>query len=443
MLAFPLPIVLAIAFLPVFYIVWKSCSITWLVFQWVFLPLLTLALFFAGWLGFMWFMSRQNDPCEKVELDIDSYIVYKDAALKAEYSNKRIPIDALYEAYFVGKVDFKDDLLQALYKRQHYTNFPITETHIKFLLGKLIPEGLNHSRSQDKEQVTEHYDRGNDFYEWFLGPMMVYTSGIFHDDAQETLEQAQTNKLELICRKLQLRKGERLLDIGCGWGTLVRYAAEKFGADATGVTIAKEQVAFATEKIAKEGLSNSARLLKMDYRDIPADQKYHKISCVEMSEHVGVWKYSTFMNQVRDLLEDDGIFYLQIAGLRRAWQFEDLLWGIFMGTYVFPGADASTPLAFVIWQLEGAGFEVQSVDNVGIHYSATLCRWYNNWVKNEKAVVKKYGDVWFRKWRWFLAWAVVASEQGSATCWQIAAHKNTSTWDRKRLIAERKNIWAL
>ena len=195
----------------------------------------------------------------------------------------------------------------------------------------------------------------------------------------------------------------------------------------------------------KSQTENHCQILCCDYRDVPkltSNKVYNKITCVEMSEHVGVWKYNAFLKQVSEQLQDDGIFYLQIAGLRRAWQFEDLLWGVFMGTYVFPGADASCPLAWNIWQLEGAGFEVSSVDNIGIHYSATLKRWYDNWVKNEAAISKKYKPEMFRKWRWFLAWAVIASEQGSATCWQIVAHKNTCAWDRKRLIQERSKIWA-
>ena len=152
---------------------------------------------------------------------------------------------------------------------------------------------------------------------------------------------------------------------------------------------------------------------------------------------------SCFFTQIQDLLEDDGLFYLQIAGLRRAWQFEDLNWGIFMGTYVFPGADASCPLAWVVWQLEGAGLEISSIDNIGIHYSATLKRWYDNWISNRDKIVKKYGEQWFRKWSWFLAWAVIAAEQGSAACYQIVAHKNTIAFDRKRFIANRSNIWTL
>lgn len=145
------------------------------------------------------------------------------------------------------------------------------------------------------------------------------------------------------------------------------------------------------------------------------------------------------MRQVYDLLEDDGVFYLQIAGLRRAWQHEDLCWGLFMGKYVFPGADASCPLAWVIEQAEAAGFEIHTSETVGIHYSMTIKRWYDNWNKaeNKAAIIKKYGEHWWRKWAWFLGWSVISPEQGSASCYQIVMHKNTRNFDRKQYLHER------
>jgi cyclopropane fatty-acyl-phospholipid synthase-like methyltransferase len=135
----------------------------------------------------------------------------------------------------------------------------------------------------------------------------------------------------------------------------------------------------------------------MDYRDIPVPEgKWNKITCLEMAEHVGVRYFGTFLKQVHDMLDDDGVFFLQIAGLRKSWQYEDLIWGLFMNKYIFPGADASTPLGFFIDKLEGAGFEVKAVDTIGVHYSATLWRWYRNWMANKEKVVAKYGDRWFR-----------------------------------------------
>jgi cyclopropane fatty-acyl-phospholipid synthase-like methyltransferase len=321
--------------------------------------------------------------------------------------------------------------------RYNFMDFVPTIENVKWFLFQCIPELIKHTRTQDTDQVREHYDRGNDFYEAFLGPMMIYTSGIYQS-ADDSLEQAQKNKMKLISEKIHMKKGDKHLDIGCGWGTFVATCAKEYGTDSTGVTLAKEQTAFGTKRIEEYGVSKSARILCMDYRDIPA-AKYDKITCLEMAEHVGVRLFSTFLNQVYNLLNDDGVFYLQIAGLRRAWQYEDLLWGCFMGKYVFPGADASCPLGWVIEKCEGAGFEIRSEETIGIHYSKTLTAWYNNWVspKNKKMIVQKYGELWWRKWAWFLSWSVISSGQGSASCYMIVMHKNTRSYDRDQYIAER------
>ena len=191
---------------------------------------------------------------------------------------------------------------------------------------------------------------------------MVYTAGFFQHRG-ESLEQAQDNKMNLVCQKLQLQPGERLLDIGCGWGTLTRHAAKYYGVDATGVTLAKEQTSFGNDRIKEWDLQDQARILCSDYRDIP-DQKFQKIVSLEMVEHVGVKNLNSFYSQVYDLLEDDGIFLLQWTGLRRGLRPEDLMWGLFMNKYIFPGADASLCLSPMLRYIEKAGFEFASVENV-------------------------------------------------------------------------------
>lgn len=251
----------------------------------------------------------------------------------------------------------------------------------------------------DEEQVRDHYDRGDDFYAWFLGKPMIYTSGIISDPTrEETLEELQDNKMGIVCEKIALQKGEEMLDIGCGWGTLARFASVHYGANVTGITLGRNQTAWGNKGLRTAGIEEAqSRILCMDYRDIPVPKgKYKKITCLEMAEHVGVRHFSSFLSQVYDMLDDDGIFFLQIAGLRKAWQYEDLTWGLFMNKYVFPGADASTPLGWVIDKIEGAGFEVKHIDTIGVHYSATLWRWYRNWLANKDKVTAKYGERWFR-----------------------------------------------
>lgn len=228
---------------------------------------------------------------------------------------------------------------------------------------------------------------------------MIYTSGIISDiNKEESLEQLQDNKLAIVCEKIGLKQGETLLDIGCGWGTLARYASKNFGAKATGVTLGRNQTAWGNAGLRRDGApEEQSRILCMDYRDIPVPLGgYQKITCLEMAEHVGVRHFSTFLKQVYDMLDDDGVFFLQIAGLRKSWQYEDLIWGLFMNKYIFPGADASTPLGWFVDKLEGSGFEVKGIDTIGVHYSATIWRWYRNWLGNKDKVEAKYGKRWYR-----------------------------------------------
>lgn len=267
---------------------------------------------------------------------------------------------------------------------------------------------------------------------------MVYTSGFFLNPA-ETLEQAQDNKLNLVCQKLQLKPGETFLDIGCGWGTLARHAAKNYGVDATGVTLSRNQTEYGNERIRRDELSGQARILCLDYRDTPK-KKFDKIASLEMVEHVGVKNLQSYYEQVYNLLEDDGTFLLQWTGLRRAMRPEDLIWGLFMNRYVFPGADASLCAHAMVKKMEKANFEIHSMENVTIHYSLTIKRWHDNWLSNREAIVKKYGDRWFRIWNLFLAWSTLIAEQGNAACFQVVMNKNLDHFSRRRWIGHQFSL---
>lgn len=211
--------------------------------------------------------------------------------------------------------------------------------------------------------------------------------------------------------QLDLKSTDRLLDVGCGWGTLAAFAHKNYSCEVTGITLGKNQTKFGNNRIAANGGDASrARILCLDYRDIPGGRAaYTKIVSLEMAEHVGIRRYGAFLRQMYDLLDDDGIFVLQVAGLRPAWQYEDLIWGLFMNKYVFPGADASCSLGWVIKQVEAAGFEVKNIDVLGVHYSATIWRWYKNWISNKERVIDVYGERWYRIWVFFLAYSTIIS----------------------------------
>jgi cyclopropane fatty-acyl-phospholipid synthase-like methyltransferase len=187
------------------------------------------------------------------------------------------------------------------------------------------------------------------------------------------------------------------------------------------MTISTSQFEWGTRRIKEENLGHRININLLDYREFTAEKwgQFDKITNFEMSEHVGVRNYQTYMAQVKALLKPDGLFFLQIAGLRRAWQYEDLIWGIFMGKYIFPGADASCPMYWNANQLERGGFEVMSVRNQGVHYAHTIEMWYHNIVKNKEEVLKKYGVFAYRLHELFLAWSTMIARQGSSTVWII------------------------
>jgi len=371
--------------------------------------------------------------------NMEEFITFNDAAFKNKWAKKNIPMETLLEAYFDEKIDFKgEDLFETLKNRDKYVNYAMTPGHYKFLLTRFLPEVLIHSKADDERMVRWHYDRGDDFFAWFLGPRMVYTSAYFTSvNGDEGLEKGQDQKLDLVCKKLMMKPGHTHLDIGCGWGTLALHAARDYGTISTGITISENQTKFGNQRIANAGLSDRAKILCLDYRDIP-NKVWDRISCLEMAEHVGVKNFLKFLKQVHGLLAEDGFFLLQLCGLRRKVQWRDIVWGLFMNKYIFPGADASIPCGQIVDSMEKAGFEIFSVENVSWHYSVTIYLWYKNWIKNKDLIIKKYGERWFRIWNMFLAWSVLIAREGTAACFQVVGSKNFNKADRSYHVTTNK-----
>lgn len=368
------------------------------------------------------------------ELVTSPAITFTDPDLKRRYEGRKIPMNTFFEAYIAQKLDVTGDMHQLMRQQQSFVNYRLTPEQVRFLVQDFIPSLITHSQKADKKFVTEHYDRGNDFFQYFLGDSMVYTSAFF-EDKDDTLEAAQVRKIRQVGEKIHLKKGDRLLDIGCGWGTLVAELAEHFGADTTGVTISKNQSEFGMDRIKQRKLQDNARVLTLDYRDIPK-QRFDKITVLEMAEHVGIRNFQKFLVQCKDMLDDDGIFFLQIVGKRVQTDPQDFTWLAFMSKYIFPGADASLPLGYVTNQLEKAGFEIHSVENINIHYGITINKWYHNWIKNKEKVVAAYGEWWYRLWYLFLAWSSIIGEQGRAGCYQIVCNKQQTSFDRLQWVGE-------
>jgi cyclopropane-fatty-acyl-phospholipid synthase len=275
-----------------------------------------------------------------------------------------------------------------------------------------------HTRRSDRHAISHHYDVGNDFYEMVLGPSMVYSCA-YWGSPDGTLEAAQRDKLDLVCRKLGLKPGERLLDVGCGWGSLAIHAAREYGARVVGITLSEEQATYARKRVADEGLTDRVEIRGQDYRDV-ADGPYDTISSIGMAEHVGAERYLEYADQLYALLEPGGrLLNHQIA---RRPQRDESTYRIdeFIDAYVFPGGELA-PIGTTVTQLERAGFEVRDVESIREHYALTLRRWVANLEAHWARAVRLTGPGRCRVWRLYMAASAISFERNQIGVNQVLA----------------------
>jgi cyclopropane-fatty-acyl-phospholipid synthase len=274
-------------------------------------------------------------------------------------------------------------------------------------------------RTLDEQAIHHHYDLSNDFYALFLDPMMVYTCAYFRSP-DASLAAAQRDKLDLVCRKLRLQPGERYLDIGCGWGSLAIWAAKHYQVEALGVTLAKEQVKFAQEWIAREGLQNICRVEHRDYRDLVTEQPYDKISAIGIIEHVGIANYRAYFDEVYGLLKPGGLF-LNHGITRNQYWTRTPQWD-FLIKYVFPNGELDT-VSHISTVMEEARFEIADVDGLRAHYALTCRHWADRLRANADKAIALVGERKYRTWLLYLTSASVGFEQASIGLHQIVGVK--------------------
>ncbi len=280
---------------------------------------------------------------------------------------------------------------------------------------------------RDRQAVTYHYDTGNDFYSLFLGWWMAYSCAYFAT-AGADLDSAQEAKLEHICRKLRLKPGERLLDIGCGWGGLVVYAAERYGTQATGITLSRPQAEYATRWIRQAGLEDRVAVELRDYRDLGGSQPFDKAVSIGMFEHVGRARLKDYFLSVNRVLRPGGLFLNHgIAAQDRpqeGWLGRLALQrGKFMQRYVFPDGEL-VPVSEALAWAERVGFEVRDVEGLREHYALTLRQWVRSLEARRAEAVRLTDERTFRTWRLYMAAAAQGFEHGNTNVFQVLLSKS-------------------
>ncbi len=282
------------------------------------------------------------------------------------------------------------------------------------------------SGDENKDYIQFHYDLSNEFYALFLDPEMVYSCA-YYTDWQNDIAQAQRDKLEMICRKLRLKPGDRLLDIGCGWGGLVCHAAQNYGVTAHGITLSEEQLSFARDKVRRLGLEDKITLEIKDYQAM--DGTFDKIASIGMYEHIGLKNIPGYMDKVRSLLSDDGLF-LNHAISRRAPKDKKSWLKARMrpekkaiAKYIFPGGELDD-IGHSVVAMERAGFEVHDVEGWRMHYARTCQLWCERLTANREQAIHYVGEEKYRIWVAYLAGVSLAFSRGTLRLFQTVASKS-------------------
>lgn len=361
---------------------------------------------------------------------------------------RRPTLEMLIRLYATGHIDFEGgdliDISEALKTRdssrerlRKISKLMLAKKTLPFLFAKTqiadLKQGFQEdsvgrveSKRKNQDYIQFHYDVGNEFYELFLGKEMMYTCAYFRDWSN-SLDQAQYDKMDMICRKLQLQPGDRMLDIGCGWGGLICHAAKHYGVKAHGITLSQQQHDYAKAKIAELGLSNQVSVEICDYANHQGT--YDKISSIGMSEHIGAANYPRYFSKINSMLRDRGLV-LNHAIARSSKSSQKLVKRIrperkFLLKYIFPGSEL-IPVGMTTDFLEQTGFEVNDVESWRDHYAITLRFWCKNLSANKERAIELVGAERYRLWVAYLAGGSVGFTAGSIKIFQVVANKKAA-----------------
>ena len=381
-----------------------------------------------------------NDTSHRVGRGPSAFtLVLRDPMLLRSLVTTRGPV-LLADAYFRGQLDVEGDFYSALALKGHFERLELPwRDKIAMLLdawrlpsraepstsGSLLARlaqrfSREHTRHSDRQAIAFHYDVSNEFYALWLDAERVYSCAYFESPG-DTLDRAQQNKLEHICRKLRLQRDDRLLDIGCGWGALVCWAARHHGVRAHGITLSQAQHDFAQQRIVDEGLQALVTIELRDYRDLQGEAVYDKVASVGMFEHVGLANMPTYLAAVQRVLRPGGLF------LNHGITHDEEGWNRtvateFINRYVFPDGEFDC-VSNIQLGMERAGFEIQDVEALRRHYALTLRHWVRRLEANRDAALREVDEPTYRVWRLYMAACALEFEAGGTGIYQILASR--------------------
>ena len=325
-------------------------------------------------------------------------------------------LDGLGEAFIEGHIEVEGPLHEVI------RSGVALARHGAHGVREWLPRLERHSRALDRKAIEYHYDVSNDFYATFLGSSMVYSCAYFRSEA-DSIDAAQEQKLDHVLHKLRLAPGERLLDIGCGWGALVIRAAKNYGAIAKGITLSRNQYEFARERILAEGLQERCAVELCDYRDVPGSEAFDKIASVGMFEHVGLKNLPVYFAKIRELLRTGGLVLNH--GITSSDADERPVVhgaGEFIERYVFPHGELPH-VSRAIREMSAAGLEIADVESLRRHYARTCREWADRLDANRERAAVLAGERRFRIWQIYLAGCAYGFEKGWMNVYQLLACK--------------------